>query len=59
MMPSNVPLSFAYDTRAWASHVGRAMLKVINGTRYSYEWRGDQPALLSFVRVQNVGWSFD
>src|SRR5829696_1532299 len=42
--------------RYWAS---RAILKVINGARYFYEWRGDQPALLSFVRLQNVGWFLD
>jgi hypothetical protein len=42
--------------RYWAS---RAILKVINGARYFYEWRGDEPALLSFLQVQNVGWFLD
>jgi hypothetical protein len=32
---------------------------VINGAKFFYEWRGDQPALLSFVRLQNVGWYLD
>ena len=31
------------------------MLKVLNGTDYFYEWRGDRAAVLRFVRVQDVG----
>jgi hypothetical protein len=32
---------------------------VINGARYFYELRGDQPALLSFLRLEKVGWFLD
>ena len=32
------------------------MLKVLNGTDYFYEWRGEPAAVLRFVRVQDVGW---
>jgi hypothetical protein len=32
------------------------VLKVLNGTDYFYEWRGEQRALLQFVRLLDVGW---
>src|SRR5215217_7278402 len=41
------------ETTAWLT---RSVLKVLNGTDYFYEWRGDSAALLRFVRVQDVGW---
>jgi hypothetical protein len=36
--------------------LAQAVLKILNGTTYFYEWRGGQPALLSFVRIQDLGW---
>jgi hypothetical protein len=36
--------------------LAQAVLKILNGTTYFYEWRGEQPALLSFVRLQDLGW---
>ena len=41
------------ETPAWLT---RSVLKVLNGTDYFYEWRGDPAAVLRFVRVQDVGW---
>ena len=41
------------ETPAWLT---RSVLKVLNGTDYFYEWRGDRAAVLRFVRVQDVGW---
>src|SRR4051794_6228908 len=41
------------ETPAWLT---RSVLKVLNGTDYFYEWRGDRGAVLRFVRVQDVGW---
>jgi hypothetical protein len=36
--------------------LARSVLKVLNGTDYFYVWRGEQPALLQFVRLLDVGW---
>lgn len=33
-----------------------AVLRVLNGGRYFYEWRGSEPALLEFCRIGPVGW---
>ena len=41
------------ETPTWLT---RSVLKVLNGTDYFYEWRGDRAAVLRFVRVQDVGW---
>src|SRR4051795_7928410 len=41
------------ETPAWLT---RSVLKVLNGTDYFYERRGDPAAVLRFVRVQDVGW---
>jgi len=41
------------EAPAWLT---RSVLKVLNGTDYFYEWRGDRAAVLRFVRVQDVGW---
>lgn len=31
-------------------------LKVQNGTKYFYEWKGEEPALIDLVRLAKVGW---
>ena len=36
--------------------LAQAVLKVLNGTVYFYEWGGEQRALLQFVRLQDIGW---
>src|SRR3954453_6630326 len=41
------------ETPTWLT---RSVLKVLNGTDYFYERRGDPAAVLRFVRVQDVGW---
>ena len=41
------------ETPQW---LARSVLKVLNGTDYFYEWRGEQRALLQFVRLLDVGW---
>jgi hypothetical protein len=33
-----------------------AVLRVLNGSRYFYEWCGPEPALLEFCRIGPVGW---
>jgi hypothetical protein len=37
-------------------HQREAVLRVLNGGRYFYEWCGVKPALLEFARIGSVGW---
>jgi hypothetical protein len=48
-----VELKNCLATPRW---LAQAVLKVLNGTVYFYEWRGEQRALLQFVRLQDIGW---
>jgi hypothetical protein len=48
-----IELKNCLETPSW---LARSVLKVLNGTDYFYEWRGEQRALLQFVRLLDVGW---
>jgi hypothetical protein len=48
-----VELKNCLETPQW---LARSVLKALNGTDYFYEWRGEQRALLQFVRLLDVGW---
>lgn len=36
-----------------------AVREVVRGDIYHYEWRGDEPSLLSFRRVEPLGWALE
>ncbi|WP_172122507.1 hypothetical protein [Devosia sp. 919] len=34
----------------------KTVLSILNGVRYFYEWRGEEPAVLEFGKLGQVGW---
>jgi hypothetical protein len=37
-------------------HGGSEILKVLNGAKYFYQWKGHEPALIELQRFADVGW---